>query len=390
MADFSGIETVFKVFKETAEAAANAEALNGVGMQLLAAILALLFVYQTIITLVEGSSGRKLMAECINLIMLGSIAAFLISPAGAPKITNVLIESADQIATKINPGLSTGSDGKVDGFQTAMAPLFLMMDAAVAIWDSDRPKTVADDQKSVWTKMADAVIDAWSFSILFWVVQALLKLCAVVIIILAAGIAMCQVISSQLLIHIAVLLAPLFIPFMVWERASFLFDGWLRFFIKSVFHKIIGLVMMGLLSKTVSASLKVTQDSLASDAFNSQWMRITALMGVIILVIVLAYMMWQIGSIADGLISGSASAGARLGSLPRKTPTPKEGKTKGASGSTGGGGSGGSGGGAGGGGGGGGGGAGPSGSGGGASSPPPSSGGLGTTSTSSSSFGAKK
>ncbi|MFD2274194.1 type IV secretion system protein [Undibacterium arcticum] len=50
------------------------------------------------------------------------------------------------------------------------------------------------------------------------------------IMILGGLIAMAQFIVSQILVHIAIILAPIFIPFLVWEQASFLFDGWLKFF----------------------------------------------------------------------------------------------------------------------------------------------------------------
>ncbi|MFD2274193.1 hypothetical protein ACFS07_32840 [Undibacterium arcticum] len=48
-----------------------------------------------------------------------------------------------------------------------------------------------------------------------------------------------------------------------------------------------------------------------------QALRLSALIGIMAIAAIFAYLMWQIGSIADGLLSGATRAGYRFTGVPK-------------------------------------------------------------------------
>ena len=350
MADFNGVETVLNTFKTAVENASNGNVLEGYGYELLVSIMSMLLIFQTLRTLLEGTSIRQLMAQFLYLMMLGSFASLLISDSVGAK--QKLIASADAIASKVAPG--TGGTG----FESAYSAVFVMFDAAQKIWESEAPKpkpgsadgssgsgnntvdangnvtgtpasTTTSQPANGGTSVGSALSNMAAFltgGLGFMILSWLMKIAAIIILVIAGIVALCQFLVSQVLIHIAIILAPIFIPFLVWEQASFMFDGWLKFFVKSCFHKVVGLVIVTLLQTTISQSVDQVQAAAVDGFAEGQALRLTALIGVLLIGCIIAYLMWQIGGIADGLISGSARGGYRFSAprMPTKTPKPSQ------------------------------------------------------------------
>lgn len=327
---FDGVEQVINTFYSTLQNPTTSSQLEGFGVSLLFSIAAMLLIYNTLKMMLEGSSGRKVMAESMSIVIMCSFALLLIKDNF--QIKNKLVESVESIATTVAPGTSSET-----GFQQAYAGVFPIFKAINDIWAAEAPQ--ANDGSGVQTVQEpitsntslidraagayDAMRSLTGSNVGLMLLSALVKFIAIALLMVAGIAALTQFLASQVLIYIAFILAPIFVPFLIWDKASFLFDGWLKFLIKATFHKVVGLVMIGLLGTTIAKATAVMGDATAAGVYSAQAFRISTMVGLILIAAVIAYMMWQVGSIADGLLSGSARQGYRFSGVPKMPSMPK-------------------------------------------------------------------
>lgn len=339
---YAGVEDVINTFYSTLQNPATIGQLEGFGVNLLFSIAAMLLVYNTLKTMLEGSSGRKLMAESMSIVIMCSFALLLIKDDF--QIKNKLVDSVESIAMTVAPGTSSET-----GFQKAYAGVFPIFKAINDIWASEAPKSsqpggYVPENNGIYVDpstgissggSASATPIANSPSSFMWDVLSvvtgpgifllgiLVKFIAIGLLMIAGIAALTQFLASQVLIYIAFILAPIFVPFLIWDKASFLFDGWMKFLIKATFHKVVGLVMIGLLGTTINKAAAVMGQAQASGMMDAQALKISTFVGLIMIAAVIAYMMWQVGSIADGLLSGSARHGYRFSGVLKMPSIPK-------------------------------------------------------------------
>lgn len=121
--------------------------------------------------------------------------------------------------------------------------------------------------------------------------------------------------SAMIMLNIAVIMAPIMIPWIVLERTSFLFDGWLRFLIAAALTK----VVMGLLLGFGDAAFAGMAAHLGSGASGALGVLPSAI-AMLVLTLVLLALMQQAPQIASTLISGGTVGMAKLaGSIQQKT-----------------------------------------------------------------------
>lgn len=343
---YAGVEDVINTFYSTLQNPATNGQLEGFGVSLLFSIAAMLIVYNALKMMLEGSSGRKVMAEAMSIVIMSSFALLLIKDDF--QIKDKLVQSVENIATTVAPGTSSET-----GFEQAYAGVFPIFKAINDIWASEAPKSSAPgnyvpEANGVYvdpstgissggetganpitqsTSNASSIWDALSIvtgpGLGIFLMAILVKFIAIGLLMIAGIAALTQFLASQVLIYIAFILAPIFVPFLIWDKASFLFDGWMKFLIKATFHKVVGLVMIGLLGTTINKATAVMDQAQASGWMDAQALKISTFVGIILIAAVIAYMMWQVGSIADGLLSGSARQGYRFSGVPKMPSMPK-------------------------------------------------------------------
>ncbi len=120
-------------------------------------------------------------------------------------------------------------------------------------------------------------------------------------------------VTSQISVSIALIFAPIFVPFLMFRPASFLFDGWLRFLLGASLMKVIGLLVnqfsSAILGKMADISVLADKSGAysANMGLNGFGVDIVLFGTMILLSGLAAMMMLQVPSIALGLISGNAS-----------------------------------------------------------------------------------
>ena len=148
-------------------------------------------------------------------------------------------------------------------------------------------------------------------SIIMVIASFLAKLVAMAattfLIALALCIFLATLITSQITAIIAIVLAPMFVPFLLFKPASFMFDGWLRFTLGAGMMKIMGLVMLQITNVILSTLGTISAQAAAattSGSLEQLGVDMVLYCSMILLSALAAYLMAQVPSIATGLISG--------------------------------------------------------------------------------------
>jgi TrbL/VirB6 plasmid conjugal transfer protein len=158
-----------------------------------------------------------------------------------------------------------------------------------------------------------------SLSLLLIILLKLIALGVTTFLLLVAlGIYFATLVMSQVTVVIALILAPIFVPFLLFSPASFMFDGWLRFTIGAGFMKVIGALMVKITGIIMATLAGVSTQAVARaggaqyslDAFSVD---IVLYCVMILLGALCAYLMMKGPEIATGLISGSGGAGGFKG-----------------------------------------------------------------------------
>ena len=160
------------------------------------------------------------------------------------------------------------------------------------------------------------------------VMEGVMKVAISLVMLVTYCIFIAVMIMSQILVNLSLFVAPLFVPWLMWESSAFLFHGWLKFTIVAGAQKIVAAALFGLTMKLLDAVGTLSETAAASPVFD-EFSYLVALL----LCLVSAYMMWQTSSIAAGLVSGLPSTSMRF-RLPKRNGNNNGNNRSGGGGST--------------------------------------------------------
>jgi type IV secretory pathway VirB6-like protein len=160
-----------------------------------------------------------------------------------------------------------------------------------------------------------------------------LKGLALIFMVLLISAFLLAIFMSEVLFGLAMAVGPIMVPWLIWQRTEWLFDGWLKFMLGACFTKIVAFFMVGATAGLVAATRAVADavnvtnasDYLAVEEINAFIVCVTASIG--------AFMMWQVPSIAGQLVGGTGASTTNFGKglvgsmfrpKPKTTPTPKQ------------------------------------------------------------------
>ena len=144
---------------------------------------------------------------------------------------------------------------------------------------------------------------------IFFLIQLIAKMMAGFFIVLGFVIYACNIVLSFGSVILAKAFAPIMIPFLMLPATSFIFDGWLRFFLSALLMKAVGGFFITVCDTLISNMTQVAQsvyllsnvDGLSLISANFVvYVCLVALAGLS------AYLMTMVPGIANGLINGSA------------------------------------------------------------------------------------
>jgi len=269
------------------------------GRTLAAILLVIVISWEGIMGVIAGSGVNEFLSKLVK----NAVAAGLVFSILSGVLVDPINQSFDVIAEKIGGG-KTSVGGAVSSIQKT----------AVTIWSGKPTAATATDEQI----LTQGAVGAWWNNLtgggltqmaLEFVMTALI----VVVILVAGAIFVAQFLITQILIKLALILMPLMVPWMLFSKTSFLFDGWLRFFLSAGMQKVVGAFFFTItLSLLEGASQIAATSTSAAGALGAYTL-------VLILSVCCAWLMLQIPQIAAGLISGHGGHGG--GMLSNFTPS---------------------------------------------------------------------
>lgn len=303
--DVSGSEQAGVVIKAVFDSANNMVAANPfkeTGAGLFKILLLILISWKSIMLLLDTSSINKVIAELISIILLAGIAQFFLIPETqtqfAKGFSDLAAQAASASGAKIDMNSPQNSISNVLGDS---------MKAAQELWEGPlKPQKpdVASDSFAPLKWLSEAWSSLSVKDMLGSLAAMIYRALIAILIVSCTVIYLAQMIFSQIMVNIGLIVAPIFVPWILWDATRFLFDGWIKFMIVTGVQKIVGALLFGMTVGMVSSVTTLATEAGATGALNFY-----AYSTAFVLVALMALMMMQITSIASGLVTGHPQSG---------------------------------------------------------------------------------
>jgi type IV secretory pathway VirB6-like protein len=287
-----------------------------VGTRLATILLLIMLVWHAGQWVLEGGDITNVLGGVLRTVFLGALTYWFLTPFDmfGAKGQLPLVWFLDDVGTWAAGRMLRTGDGTLAGVAgDAFGSFYFAMNRITDVLDA------LFNQSTTWYgKVGDFF--QYLVPIIYFLVAA--------VIMWVAGIAFFVMATiGFLMFSLGAMLAPLFIPFLLLPYMSYLFDSWLRFMISATMYKVAGAAVIalgtGIMDKTLGSLLTSLAGPVGAQDITGYLTEAgtAAVYGMMVAAVALslAYLMLTLPSIAQGLISGSASVEMRklMGSLGR-------------------------------------------------------------------------
>lgn len=285
-----------------------------VGKRLLQMLLLILIAWKGLRVALDTGSFSMAVAEVVNIAIVWGIASFFMEP----KVQEQFIKGFDDLA--MMAARATGSMLDVASPAAAITDaLGRLMDAAMKLYMGTPPDAPAGADASVWAKATSWLQESWdslsSGDFLFSLANLLFRVFLAILVLITGLIYAVTVIWTQVMVNIALVVSPFFVPWLLWEASSFLFHSWLKFLIVCGVQKVVGALMFGITASMIDSVTAIATKANATPVENFYYYAATFL-----LVAIMALMMAGVTSIANGLVSGMPNSAFTPGKTSMLNP----------------------------------------------------------------------
>lgn len=254
--------------------------LSGMGWQLWAYVALIAFSWHGLRWIMESGEWRNVLGGLMRTMMLIGFSYWLMPDAGRPSplITFVTSLSSEVAKSVAGPG----------GLTAAVGTMNMQI--------GQMQNSVSEMMRFVWRQGG----------VLSWMEQlpSLLPLGAAQLVLLGASMSIFMVgLGGMILMQAGAILAPLFIPWMMLSLTSWIFDGWLRWFISAALYQVLGAVFL----KIAGVVLRTAVPPVAGADPDSWGVGMGGAMTVLLLAYTIYWMAQQVPQLASGLIAGGAT-----------------------------------------------------------------------------------
>lgn len=278
------VQAVVKGFDDLA----NKSGFDDVGQTIMYMLLAVMLAWALVKSLF-GAGISAFLEEAISLLLVMGIIQLLLWSGGIDGIEKFINSIATNIAGDDLSNLSSTLQTSLKGTFKACLDILTMPSI---------------ESNSGWN-VAKVLV-----AIPQTILQVFAKFIAAAFVVLSCGVFVANVVLAYGSIIIAKALAPIMIPWLLLPNASFLFDGWLKFFLGACMFKVVGAFFIKLTDNwitgiaTIATKVKVDTDVDALSLFSGNFLVYVA---IILMSACSAYLMIMVPSIASGILSGSAA-----------------------------------------------------------------------------------
>lgn len=289
------ISTVGSAFR----AVVSNTGLRNVGETITYFLLILMFSWNMVKAMVEGSGINSIVSEMVPLMMSFGIVYALLNLGGIGHVVGFM----DTVASAI-------AGGNMGSFEGALAS------------SSAKTFKVVSDVFSMPSASSNLSLSSplsWLPIGVMYLLQLVAKLITAFFIVLALGIYIANIVLAYGSIMLASALAFVMVPFLLASPLSWIFDGWLRFTLGAAMTKVVGAFFLSFTDKLVIGMTKLSEKVVVQPNADFSTMAVGNLIlycGLILMAVLSAYLMMQVPGLAAGLLSGSAGASGFKGMRP--------------------------------------------------------------------------
>jgi type IV secretory pathway VirB6-like protein len=282
----------------------------------LAGVLLLLVVSWSVIEWLISGDGISSLVSTIQTMMRWAIVVLLLS-TWTSTVTGFFSSNIDGIGRTLTG--SYNSQAAFNSMWTAANTLFKKEEIAGSNELNCRTEMLPDASGSgqIPTRVCDPAPGSsgsgengasWTDLLLYFptiLFGLLLKLLAVAFLAMMMVAYLLAIYMAQVLFGIGVSLGPILVPWLIWQRTEFLFDGWLRFMVVAAMTKLVAALMVTMVTGIITA---VTTLARVADVSPMALAKVDLAIAFAIAIVAAigAFMMWQVQGIAQALVSGGA------------------------------------------------------------------------------------
>jgi type IV secretory pathway VirB6-like protein len=257
-------------------------------------------------TMISGRGLPDLFGEWVPIWMAYAVVYVFLSQ----NVGSYIIGMMDTISSKI-----AGASGATVDTSTATGAI---RGGIISAWTSIQ--LIAEMPSSeLWEHMG--FFEKWTVGLLLipldFLVVWILKILTMLVIVIGAMFYVANAIMAQVSVALAIALAPVMVPFIIFGPMTWIFDSWLRFLLNACMLKIVGGFMLAIsntiLLRMTDVAIAINQDTaLAGKAASTRDMIINDLMlyaSLSLMALVAGLLMHQVPGIATGLIGGGGGTG---------------------------------------------------------------------------------
>ena len=253
--------------------------------------------------------GQRLTLMLTGIVIVWSIIKNIALKQSLPQLIGDMVFPLVIASFVIGAGLGRLPE-VIDQTTTAVAGIFNSSPAETM--ESSLASGLFNSMAKIWnTEKADSGVLSSLASPLVSLAMVLLRIGIILLLLVSAGLGVAAILIAKFQMALAIALAPLFIPWIVFKPTEFLFSGWLNFFLKSGF----GLVGIFAVSAVVTAGTRQMASLITTTDSSVAGVMTFAAMGA--MAIIFTYLMLKGADIGEGIISGSATGIGQLASVAK-------------------------------------------------------------------------
>lgn len=272
----------------------------------------LLFISTGIIVLfwlISGDGAKALVDWFGTILRFGVVSVLLVGWVGW--IGGGLETGANEIAGKVMAAAGTGSSGSSSADVLKDAATTILV-AAGRLMENER--NTSDVPGADGFNFIEYVKDVFQSPLLLTAIlmSGLIRMVAALFLAIMLAALVAVLVLAQVMFGLSLIIGPILVPWLIWERTEFLFDGWLKFTIAAMLTKVVAavlttIVLVIVLSVKGVAEHVITsrQDIVSADMLAAVCICIFSAIG--------AFLMWQVPNLANAFMSGGTATAQKFG-----------------------------------------------------------------------------
>jgi len=289
--------------------------LDGLGFKLLATLFAIMFFYNIIMFMLDGNGGQ-IMVDITKLVITFAVLSTMLvgwsskTPGGGVSkftVAGFFLRDIPDIAKRFSEG-NDATPVVIAKHADSIMNLYKILSPS-----EDNAQSISEKFKDAipiygqmrkifgWGEEGNAFDNAPWMSIL---VSTVLIVLAAIFIIFSMVTFVFVINAGTVMLYIGLALGPVLIPFLLIQKLSFLFDGWLRFMIAASLYKVVAVLVAMLTLGTVDAVVNYAHKSTGPE---------DSLIMMSLIILFFAMLCRQLMGLADNIASTIATGGANSG-----------------------------------------------------------------------------